>query len=379
VARKTGQIIQKGPRKWLARVFLGRDATGKRRYHGRTIRGTKKDAQRYLNKALRDIDLDQFVEPSDRPLEDYLRDWLTGSAAARVTERTASEYEALLRLHIIPPLGDRKLSQLTAAEIQRVYNGMTERNLSARTIRYTHSVLRSALEQAVKWGLLSRNPTKHVDLPRMERRELSVLSVEELGRFLEAAREDRWYALWELLAATGMRPAEALGLKWTDIEGHRIRIQRSLVRQSDGKWTLKDPKTARARRTVTIPKTVEQTLQRHRKEQVEDRLKAGADYQDHGFVFAVSNGSPLDWKVVVQRHFKPVVKRASLPRTRPYDLRHTCATLLLAAGENVKVVSERLGHASAALTLDVYSHVLPDMQQGAAERMEGLLFGGAGR
>jgi integrase len=375
VARKTGQIIQKGSRKWLARVFLGRDATGKRRYHGRTIRGTKKDAQRYLNKALRDIDLDQFVEPSDRPLEDYLRDWLKGSAATRVSERTASEYEALLRLHIIPPLGDRKLSQLTAAEIQRVYHGMTERNLSARTIRYTHSVLRSALEQAVKWSLLSRNPTKHVDLPRMERRELSVMSVEELGRFLAAAREDRWYALWELLAATGMRPAEALGLKWTDIEGHRIRIQRSLVRHADGRWLLKDPKTSRARRTVTIPKTVEQTLLRHRKEQVEQRLQAGPEYQDHGFVFAVSNGSPLDWKVVVQRHFKPIAKRAGLPRIRPYDLRHTCATLLLGSGENVKVVSERLGHASAALTLDVYSHVLPDMQQRAADRIESLIFG----
>jgi integrase len=213
-----------------------------------------------------------------------------------------------------------------------------------------------------------------VDLPRMERRELSVLSVEELGRFLEAAREDRWYALWELLAATGMRPAEALGLKWTDIEGHRIRIQRSLVRHSDGKWTLKDPKTARARRTVTIPETVEQTLQRHRKAQLEQRLQAGPEYHDHGFVFAVSNGSPLDWKVVVQRHFKPIVKRAGLLRIRPYDLRHTCATLLLASGENVKVVSERLGHASAALTLDVYSHVLPDMQQSAAEKIETLLF-----
>jgi integrase len=256
---------------------------------------------------------------------------------------------------------------------------MTERKLSARTVRYTHSVLRSALEQAVKWGLLSRNPTKHVDLPRMERRELSVLSVEELGRFLEAAREDRWYALWELLAATGMRPAEALGLKWADIEGHRIRIQRSLVRHSDGRWTLKEPKTSRARRTVTIPKTVEQTLQRHRKEQVEQRLQAGPEYQDHGFVFAVSNGSPLDWKVVVQRHFKPIRKRAGLPGLRPYDLRHTCATLLLGSGENVKVVSERLGHASAALTLDVYSHVLPDMQQRAAERLEGLLFGADGQ
>jgi integrase len=374
VARKTGQIIQKGPRKWLVRVFLGRDARGKRRYHGRTIPGTKKDAQRYLTKALREMDLDEFVEPSDRSLQAYLEDWLTSSVAARVAERTAKDYAALLRRHIIPPLGDRKLSQLTPAEIQRVYTRMTERGLSGRTVRYVHAVLHTALEQAVKWRLLAHNPATHVDPPRNQRREIRVLGAEELGHFLACARDDRWYALWELLAATGMRPGEALGLTWTDIEGHRIRIQRSLVRHADGRWALKDPKTARARRTVTIPKTVEQTLQRHRKEQVEQRLQAGPEYQDHGLVFAVSNGSPLDWNVVVRRHFKAIAKRAGLPGIRPYDLRHTCATLLLGSGENVKVVSERLGHASAALTLDVYSHVLPDMQQRAAERLEQILF-----
>jgi integrase len=374
VARKTGQIIQKGPRKWLVRVFLGRDATGKRRYHGRTVPGTKKDAQRYLTKVLRECDLDQFVEPSDRSLRAYLEDWLTSSVAARVAERTATDYAALLCRHILPPLGDRKLSQLTPAEIQRVYTRMTEAGLSARTVRYVHAILHAALEQAVKWMLLSRNPATHVDPPRNRRREIRVLSAEELGRFLACAREDRWYALWELLAATGMRPGEALGLLWTDIEGHRIRIQRSLVRHANGRWALKEPKTPRARRTVTIPRTVEQTLQRHRKEQVEQRLQVGPEYQDHGLVFAVSNGSPLDWNVAVRRHFKGIAKRAGLPGIRPYDLRHTCATLLLASGENVKVVSERLGHASAALTLDVYSHVLPDMQQRAAERMEQILF-----
>jgi integrase len=228
VARKTGQIIQKGPRKWLVRVFLGRDATGKRRYHGRTVPGTKKDAQRYLTKVLRECDLDQFVEPSDRSLRAYLEDWLTSSVAARVAERTATDYAALLCRHILPPLGDRKLSQLTPAEIQRVYTRMTEAGLSARTVRYVHAILHAALEQAVKWMLLSRNPATHVDPPRNRRREIRVLSAEELGRFLACAREDRWYALWELLAATGMRPGEALGLLWTDIEGHRIRIQRSL-------------------------------------------------------------------------------------------------------------------------------------------------------
>ncbi len=134
--------------------------------------------------------------------------------------------------------------------------------------------------------------------------------------------------------------------------------------------------SASARRTVTIPSTVAATLQRHRREQLEERLRAGEDYSDLGLVFAVSNGNPLDWRVVARRHFNRIVRNAKFPQIRPYDLRHTCATLLLAAGENVKVVSERLGHASAALTLDVYSHVLPDMQQQAAERMEALLFGG---
>ena len=129
---------------------------------------------------------------------------------------------------------------------------------------------------------------------------------------------------------------------------------------------------------MTLPITVVQTLQRHRKKQLAQRLRAGSKYADHGLVFAASNGNPLDWRVVVQRHFKRIIEAAALPRIRPYDLRHTCATLLLGAGENVKVVSERLGHASAALTLDVYSHVLPDMQQKTADLLEHLLFSTAG-
>ncbi|MSR06985.1 MAG: site-specific integrase [Gemmatimonadetes bacterium] len=146
-----------------------------------------------------------------------------------------------------------------------------------------------------------------------------------------------------------------------------------LARYSDGTWELKEPKTPRARRTVTVPKSVIGTLQRHRKAQLEERLRVGEGYTDHRLIFAATNGSPLDWRVVVQRHFNRVIREAGIRRIRPYDLRHTCATLLLGAGENVKVVSERLGHASAALTLDVYSHVLPDMQQGAAERMESIM------
>lgn len=204
---------------------------------------------------------------------------------------------------------------------------------------------------------------------------MKVFSPSQAATFLQAASQDRWAALWQLLLTTGMRPGEALALRWTDIEGSKIRIQRNLVRTPDGRWELKEPKTARGRRTVTMPEMTQTLLRQERRNQVEARLKAGSAYADLGFVFAVGNGSPLDWRVVVQRHFHPILKRAGLPRIRPYDLRHTSATLLLGDGVNVKVVAERLGHASAALTLDVYAHVTPDMQAEAAGGMQQVLNG----
>jgi integrase len=375
MGRRSGQVISRGENRWLVRLFIGRDTRGRRRYHNKTVHGTKKDAQHVLTKAQRDLDLGQFVEPSDRPLGSYLKDWLAGSVATRVTARTAADYASLLRLHVLPVLGDRKLSQLGAPEIQRLYTCMTEQGLSPRTVRYTHAVLHSALDHAVKLGLLIRNPAQLVDLPRASRKEMKVFTPAQATTFLQAASQDRWAALWQLLLTTGMRPGEALALRWSDMDGSRIRIQRNLVRYADGRWELKEPKTPRARRTVTMPEMTHTLLRHERRDQLEERLKAGSAYEDHGFVFAAVNGSPLDWRVVVQRHFHELLKRADLPRIRPYDLRHTSATLLLSDGVNVKVVSERLGHASAALTLDVYAHVTPDMQTEAAGRMQKVLDG----
>ncbi len=150
-------------------------------------------------------------------------------------------------------------------------------------------------------------------------------------------------------------------------------MQRALTR-SGSNCSLVEPKTARARRVVTLPKSAAESLNTHRLRQIQDRLKAGPLWQDQDLIFTTKRGTPLDYRLLVQRHFKPLLRSGNLRQIRPYDLRHSCATLLLGAGENVKVVSERLGHASAALTLDVYSHVLPDMQQQAAEKLEALLF-----
>ncbi len=370
-----GQIVHRGPGRWVVRIYRGRDAAGKRRYHNKTIHGTKRDAERYRTKILRELDTGTFVEASQRTLEDFLKEWLEVSVRPRVRQRTHQDYSSLAARYLIPSLGHLRLSQLSPGDIQRVYADLQERGLSPRTIRYTHSVLYGGLEQAVKWRMLARNPAKLVDLPRQSRREMRVLGPEQAARFLEAARSDRWYALWTVLLTTGLRPGEALALKWSDLDGDRLRVQRSLVRDAGGGWHLAEPKSARARRVVSLPATSLRVLQAHRKQQLEERLGAGEQWEDHDLVFASSTGQPLDFRVAVRRHFKPLLKRAGLPSIRPYDLRHTCATLLLAAGENVKVVSERLGHASATLTLDVYSHVLPDMQQRAAERIEGLLFG----
>jgi integrase len=262
-------------------------------------------------------------------------------------------------------------------EIQDLYTGMLEAGLSARTVRYTHAVLSSALKQAVKWRMLSQNPASYVDLPRLKKTEMKAFSPEEAERFLKAASEDRLGTLFEFALTTGMRPGEYLALQWKDVDlrAGTATVRRALVRRKNGSWMFEEPKTAQSRRTIPLPPSVVASLAQHKRQQAEERLAKGPAYKNRDLVFASSTGQLLDQINLSRRHFKPTLKVAGLLTTfRIYDLRHSCATLLLAAGENPKVVSERLGHASVALTLDIYSHVLPSMQQQAAERLEAILF-----
>ena len=372
--RRAGQIIQRGERTFLVRVYLGRDPeTGKRDYHNKTIHGTKKDAQAYLNQILRDKDMGTYVQPSNMILDQFLDQWLETAAKPRVRERTLASYEEILGLYIRPELGRLPLANITPLKIQTIYGELLERGLSPRTVRYAHSVLRMALEQAVKWQMLSQNPSQHVDLPRQKKEEMRTLSPREARQFLDSTAFSRYGTLFELLLTTGLRPGEALGLKWPDVdwEKGRLTIQRVLVYGRG----FEAPKTPRARRTIPLPASTMQSLQEHRIRQAEERLQAGSNWEHHDLIFTAHNGQPIDHRNLVRRHFKPLLEHANLPQElRLYDLRHTCATLLLSAGENPKIVSERLGHASITLTLDTYSHVLPDMQEGAAAKLEKLLY-----
>ena len=374
-----GQLINRGKNIWLVRVFLGRDVNGKRKYHNKTIHGNKKAAQTYLNKILLEKDTGEFYEPNKEILSVYMDKWLKTAVKNRVTEKTFSGYKEIVKLYINPALGDALLSKLTVIQIQEFYNNLTGRGLSSQTVRHVHKILKNALEQAIKWQLLKQNPAQLVDLPKHKKvQEIRPLTQVEVKFFLENAIYNRWGIVFEVLLATGLRPSEALGLTWQDIdfEKYLLHVRKALTQGEEG-WKLEEPKTKQSKRTIPLPAIVIQNLAAHKKNQTAEQLQA-IEYNNHNLVFAANNGNPLNLRNLVRRHFKPLLKNAGLPDIRLYDLRHTCATLLMAAGENAKVVSERLGHTTTRMTLDTYTHVLSGMQQTATDKLAAIMFGETG-
>ena len=361
-----GQLIKRG-KSWTVRVFLGLDPeTGKRRYMNRTVHGTKREAEHVRVALLRQRDMGELLmTPTRLTVREYLEEWKERSARPRVRHRTFLDYAGMLDRYVMPVIGHCKLTSLTPHLIQDVIAGMMKRGLSARTVRYCHTVLSNALKQAVKMRYLRYNPAQDVDLPKQERREMRSMSSEEAVRFLAAAKSSSHYELFALLLGTGLRPGEAVALKWGDLDfsTNRLIVRRSASPGKGGPH-LHEPKTARANRTVELPHNLTQLL-----------LELRGRAPDDAFMFPSKAGTPLDVRNLASVHFKPILKAAHLPsELRLYDLRHTHATLLLLAGENPKVVSERLGHASVVLTLDVYSHVLPGMQAAAASKLDAMLF-----
>ena len=369
-------IIDKGNDKYMVRVFLGRDENGKIKFHNKTIKG-KKEAQAYQAKMTTKKNEGTIADSGRLKLEKHMETWLETVVKNRVREKTYLDYKGRVKLYITPFIGQVRIDKLKPEQIQVIYNDMIERGLSPRTVRYTHTILRNSLHQAVKWERIYRNPADLVDLPRQKKKEMQCFTPEQAIKFMDASVLSPFKALFSLLITSGMRPGEALGLKWDDIDfdGRKVTVNRSLTRTKGGGWTLEEPKTPRSRRSIPLPQSVIADLKEHEKQQIKKIVKAKpGTYKKQGFVFAAENGEPMHEGHIYNRYFKPLLDKADLPQIRMYDLRHTCATLLLSEGENPKIVSERLGHASIVLTLDTYSHVLPDMQQGASDKLEGMLF-----
>ncbi len=372
MARKVGQIIARGDRRWLIRVYLGRDhETNKRNYHNRTIHGPMREAQAYLTRKLRERDLGRDLEGSKITLNEYLDRWLETAVRPRVREKTYQDYQGVLRRYVRPNLGERVMSGMRPLDLQTMYRQLSEHNLSARTVRYTHVVLKSAMQQALQWRLLLENPATGLKVPQQPRNEMQALTVEQARTFLNLALSTPYGPVLAVALTTGMRPSEYLGLKWQDIDWGRqtISVVRS-IRRLNGRWCFSDTKRARSRRPIRLQSWIVALLREVRTE----RSSLSACPEGVDLVFRTLSGQPINADNLAKR-FKSILKEAGLPLLRLYDLRHTAATIALAAGVSPKVVSEQLGHASTAFTLDTYAHVLPHMQDEAAARIEAVLFG----
>ena len=279
-----------------------------------------------------------------------------------------------LPLKSSPDNSHQAFKSLSAAHVQGFYRDRLDSGLSPATVQKIHAVLHKALDQAASWSLVPRNPTESVKAPRPAPGEIRPLNREQAKALLETARRERFEALYVLAVTTGLRQGELLGLKWEDVdlENSLIRVRRTLIRNR-GRLLLGEPKTKRSRRTVRLTEAAVQALKEYLARQIEQMERLGDLYEDQGLIFATQRGTLVNPTNLRKRSFAPLLEKAGLPPIRFHDLRHTCATLLLSRNVNLKIVSEMLGHATIAITLDTYSHVLPTMQDSATRALEDAL------
>jgi integrase len=343
----------------------------------KTVYGkTRAEVAAKLTRALSQREDGLVFDDGGLTVEEYMRRWLKGSVRDTVRTSTYERNKQIVDLHVVPALGRLKLKALTPAQVRWFYREKLDRGLSSATVHKMHVVLHKALDQAVRDSLIPRNVTEAVKVPQVRRKEIEPLSAEETKKLLAAASEagERFEALYVLAVTTGLRQGELLALRWDDVdlEGRVLRVRRTLTRVK-GSYSLGEPKTARSRRSVSLTETTVEALRAHLARQLEEIDRVGSLYQDGGLVFATERGTTVNPSNLRRRSFAPLLERAKLPGIRFHDLRHTCATLLLTKNVNPKVVSEMLGHASIAITLDTYSHVLPNMQDSAARALEEAL------
>lgn len=372
-AKGSGTIRKRPDGRWEARFTVGRDAgTGKQIQ--RSVYGkTQSEVRKKLQAACVAIDEGTYTEPSKLTLSSWLDIWLE-EYTPNLKPRTKWTYDGYISNHIKPALGAVRLSALNAHEIQMFYNNLYKGNdndsvLSPKTIKNVHGVLHKALKQAVEIGYIKFNPADSCKLPRIIKADIKPLDEKEIAAFLHAIKGKPYEALFTVDLFTGMREGELLGLTWdcVDFQKGMIFIYRQL-QHIKGKYefsSLKNDKT----RTITPAPFVMSILKEVRRRQAEWKMRAGALWEEKGFVFSNKLGGHLTHGTVYKT-FKRIMKNLGLPETRLHDLRHTYATVALQAGDDPKTVQENLGHFSVSFTLDTYGHITERMKQESANRME---------
>jgi integrase len=303
----------------------------------------------------------------------YLENWLEQVYKPYVKPNSYKQYKYIVNKYLIPSLGQVTIQKLTAAKVQAFYSQKLEEGLSPRSVILIHAVLHRALENAVKWGLVPRNVTKLVSLPHVERYDAQILTTDQAVKLLEVARGSRIEAMILIALTTGMRRGELLALHWDDVDFEKgmVYVRRTTSWITGYGYKESEPKTKAGRRKIVLAKVALEALKEHRVHQSEARSKASDKWCENGIIFCSVYGGFFNPAKVLEI-FKQLLKDAGLPHMRFHDLRHSAATILLVAGVHPKVVQERLGHSTIAMTMDVYSHVLPSMQQEAAEKIDDM-------
>ena len=380
-----GSFVRKrGTSSWTA-YFYVLDVNGQRRQRSKGGFATKGEARAYLNEKLDQVHTGNYVEPTPLTLADYLLNRWLPTIKASLRPSTFDSYERMLKLHVVPMLGSIQLQSLSADHLDQLYVQLLERGrygedkgLAPKTVRYIHATIQKALRDAERKRLIPRNIATAADPPKLHTsgsREMKTWTAEELRIFLKSLAGKPLEAAYTLAATTGMRHGEVLGLRWGDID---FTMKRLAVRQTitcvNYKLIYGTPKTAKGRRSIALDSVTLASLQAHRQRQDEDKRRIGARYKNEDLVFANSEtGGPIHPDYFSQ-YFDRTVAKLEVPRIRLHDLRHTHASLGLAAGIQPKVMSERLGHATVAFTQDVYMHVIPHLHEEAADQMASLIF-----
>ncbi len=386
--RKRGQgegtIYPRKDGRWAAAVITGykNGKLQRKNYYGKT----RAEVAKKLNDALNKQEHGLPLVGETQTVKQFLLEWVENSVKPATRLSTFISYNQQVEQHIIPEIGHIKLAKLSPQDVQRMIKNLmaknrqskkkddNERLLSNRTVSYCVTVLRMALKKAEAFGLVSRNVAKLVEPPRIERKEITPMDVDEAQKFLKLLEGDRLEALFRVGLALGLRRGEALALKWSniDFEGATLRVSGSLQRLNHDLLIL-PPKTKKSARQMSIPKSLLPILREHRTRQLEERLKAKY-WQDHDLVFCTTLGTPIEPRNV-RRKLDALMKDSGMRYFRLHDMRHFFASLLLAQGVELKVVSELLGHASIQITADTYAHLLPKIKEQAIDLLDAVLTG----
>lgn len=363
---KEGSIYQLPNGTWRAQVRLNGERLG-------FTADTRKKAQEWLKKIQAQIDDGLTYSSSKITVSEFMTSWLSSSKGSK-RYTTWTQYNMVFQKYIEPEIGKIKIIDCSPVKIQKFYDGLLSRDVGIYVVRKIHTVLRSALSQAVRLGIISRNPAGVVIQPQEPSKEMKILNESQVSQLLVAAKGHRWEALYQLDVVTGMRQMELLGLKWVDVDWKKqtIKVERQLLRAHGEGVQFSDPKTMHGKRTLSLGPSTIKILRSHYERQQLERIAAGDKWQENGLIFTTHHGNAIQYRNLI-RDFQLLLKKAGLPHIRFHDLRHTAASILLNNKIPVLDVSRMLGHAKPSITLNTYGHLMPNSQMELARLMDEIV------